>query len=72
MKVKHKLQILMAVKGIKHLTQLSELAGVSYKKLYLFANHKDKFMDPELIAAICRALECEIGDLLYLENGQAS
>jgi len=72
MKVKHKLKILMAMKEIKHLTQLSELSGVSYKKLYLFANNKDKFLDPELIVAVCKTLECDIADLLYLEDGQAS
>lgn len=58
----------MAERGIKHLSQLSKKAGIEYKKLYYFANKKDKYFDPNLIAALCKALDCEIADLLYLEE----
>lgn len=73
MKVKHRLPILMATKGIRSVSELARLIGYEdqYKALHRFYNYKNKTLDPELLAAICSTLECNIDDLLYLE-GRAS
>lgn len=71
MKVKHRLPILMAISGVKSLAELSRLTNIPKTQIVRFANYKAKFLDPELLAAVCKVLDCSIEQLLYID-GQAS
>lgn len=46
------------------LTRLSEIVGVSVVNLSVLKNDRAKAIRYSTLAAICRALDCEIGDLL--------
>ena len=46
------------------LTRLSELVGVSVVNLSILKNDRARAIRYSTLAAICRALDCEIGDLL--------
>lgn len=50
------------------LTRLGELAGVSIVNLSVLKNDRAKAIRFSTLVAICRALECEIGELLVLEK----
>ncbi|MGU3646474.1 helix-turn-helix domain-containing protein [Microbacterium sp. C23T] len=46
------------------LTHLSELVGVSVVNLSILKNDRARAIRYSTLSAICRALDCEIGDLL--------
>ena len=46
------------------LTRLSELVGVSVVNLSVLKNDRARAIRYSTLAAICAALECEVGDLL--------
>lgn len=46
------------------LTRLSELVGVSIVNLSVLKNDRARAIRYSTLSAICRALECEVGDLL--------
>ena len=46
------------------LTRLSEIVGVSIVNLSVLKNDRARAIRYSTLAAICRALECEVGDLL--------
>jgi putative transcriptional regulator len=46
------------------LTRLSELVGVSIVNLSVLKNDRARAIRYSTLAAICRALDCEVGDLL--------
>lgn len=46
------------------LTRLSEIVGVSVVNLSVLKNDRAKAIRYSTLSAICRALSCEIGDLL--------
>lgn len=46
------------------LTRLSELVGVSLVNLSVLKNDRAKAIRYSTLSAICRALDCEVGDLL--------
>ena len=50
------------------LSRLSELVGVTIVNLSILKNNKAKAMRFSTLEAICKALECEIGDLLVLRK----
>lgn len=70
MVVKHNLPLLMAKKQIKSIKQLSRITQIEYATLINFNTYVHKKLDPELVSKLCEVLECEIGDLLYLEDVQ--
>ncbi len=51
------------------LTQLSENVGVSVTNLSLLKNDHVRAIRFSTLEAICRALECQPGDLLRFEEG---
>ena len=51
------------------LTQLSEIVGVSVTNLSLLKNDHVRAIRYSTLEAICRALECQPGDLLRFEGG---
>jgi putative transcriptional regulator len=48
------------------LTRLSELVGVSIVNLSVLKNDRARAIRYSTLAAICRALECEVGELLVI------
>ncbi|TXN30372.1 helix-turn-helix domain-containing protein [Lacisediminihabitans profunda] len=48
------------------LTRLSELVGVSIVNLSVLKNDRARAIRYSTLAAICRALDCEVGELLVV------
>ncbi|WP_458040376.1 MULTISPECIES: helix-turn-helix domain-containing protein [Bacteria] len=46
------------------LTRLSEIVGVSIVNLSVLKNDRARAIRYSTLSAICRALDCEVGDLL--------
>ena len=60
-----RLDELLEARGMT-LTRLSELVGVSIVNLSVLKNDRARAIRYSTLAAICRALECEVGDLLVV------
>lgn len=58
-----RLDELLATRGMT-LARLSELVGVSVVNLSILKNDRARAIRYSTLAAICRALDCEVGDLL--------
>ena len=58
-----RLDELLAERGLT-LTRLSELVGMSVVNLSVLKNDRARAIRYSTLAAICTALECEVGDLL--------
>lgn len=48
------------------LTRLSELVGVSVVNLSILKNDRARAIRYSTLAAICRALDCEVGEVLSI------
>ncbi len=60
-----RLDELLEARGMT-LTRLSELVGVSIVNLSVLKNDRARAIRYSTLAAICRALECEVGELLVI------
>ncbi|PZU38584.1 MAG: transcriptional regulator [Microbacterium sp.] len=60
-----RLDELLAERGMT-LTRLSELVGVSIVNLSVLKNDRARAIRYSTLAAICRALDCDVGDLLVI------
>lgn len=60
-----RLDELLAERGMT-LTRLSELAGVSVVNLSVLKNDRARAIRYSTLVAVCRALGCEVGELLVL------
>ncbi len=58
-----RLDELLAARGMT-LARLSELVGVSVVNLSVLKNDRARAIRYSTLSAICRALDCEVGDLL--------
>ncbi|MFE1647022.1 helix-turn-helix domain-containing protein [Microbacterium sp. P01] len=58
-----RLDELLAERGMT-LTRLSELVGVSIVNLSILKNDRARAIRYSTLSAICRALDCEVGELL--------
>ena len=66
-----RLDDLLAERGMT-LTRLSELVGVTVVNLSILKNDRARAIRFSTLRAICRVLECEVGDLLVLDDGAQS
>lgn len=66
-----RLDELLADRGLT-LTRLAELVGVSVVNLSVLKNDRARAIRFSTLQAICRALDCEIGDLLVLRRADAA
>ncbi|KIL79543.1 helix-turn-helix domain-containing protein [Bacillus badius] len=64
--IEFQLQLLMAKKKIKSITQLAELTGLSRPTLSRIYNNETKRIDANTTYVLCKFFECEIGDLIKL------
>lgn len=58
-----RLDELLAERGMT-LTRLSELVGVSVVNLSILKNDRARAIRYSTLSAVCRALDCQIGELL--------
>ena len=63
--IRCRLDELLDARGMT-LTRLSELVGVSIVNLSVLKNDRARAIRYSTLAAICRALECEVGELLVV------
>jgi putative transcriptional regulator len=61
-----RLDELLEARGMT-LTRLGELVGVSIVNLSVLKNDRARAIRYSTLAAICRALECEVGELLVVD-----
>ena len=61
--IRCRLDELLIERGLT-LTRLSDLVGVSVVNLSVLKNDRAKAIRYSTLAAICRALDCEVGELL--------
>ena len=65
--IRGRLDALLTERGMT-LTRLSELVGVSVVNLSVLKNDRARAIRFSTLRAICRALECEVGDLLVVAH----
>lgn len=61
---------LMASKNIRTVAEVSRNTGISSKALYDIINGKTRRIDFDTIEKLCCFFNCEVGDLLKLEEVQ--
>lgn len=66
MRTKSNLKSLLETKNMS-IYRLQKLTGISYANLHKYSTDKVSRYNSEVLAKICKALECEIGDLLTAE-----
>lgn len=64
-----RLDALLEQRGMT-LTRLSELVGVSVVNLSILKNDRARAIRFSTLRAICRTLQCEVGDLLVLADSE--
>ena len=67
MPIKTHLSLIMVQRDIS-LTELSGRVGITMANLSILKNNKAKAVRFATLAALCRELECQPGDLLEYEN----
>ncbi|MGJ0202679.1 helix-turn-helix domain-containing protein [Leucobacter sp. gxy201] len=65
--IRCRLDALLAARGMT-LTELSERVGVSIVNLSVLKNDRAKAIRFSTLTAICRVLECEVGELLVIAD----
>jgi len=73
LKVRNRLAVKMAEKGIRSVSGLHRMIQgggltMSRRTLDKFYNNESNRLDYDTLATLCVILECEIGELLYLED----
>ncbi len=71
-KLKINIYPLMAEKDIRTVTELSSLVGLTPKALYGIMNGKTKRIDFETITKLCSFFECNVSELMTLEEKSVS
>jgi putative transcriptional regulator len=71
--VKNRLAVVMAEKGIRSISALHRSIQekgltMSRRTLDKFYNNESNRIDYDTLATLCEVLECELGDLLYLDG----
>ena len=68
MNIKVNLDIMLAKRGMS-VTELTERVGITMSNISILKNGKAKAIRFSTLAAICKALDCQPGDILeYVEE----
>lgn len=67
MRIKIRLDEIMAKKKVS-LNELSDRVGITLSNLSILKNQKAKAIRLSTLAAICKALDCQPGDLIIYED----
>jgi putative transcriptional regulator len=62
----------MLAKRKMSVTELSEKVGITMANLSILKNGKAKAVRLSTLEAICKALECEVGDVLEYRRSESS
>ena len=65
-----RLDELLSERGMT-LAHLSSIVGITVVNLSILKNDRARAIRYSTLAAICAALECEVGDLLVLDRGES-
>ena len=68
MAIRNNLRVIMAQRKVKSITQLSKKIGYHQATIRNFESGLHKRVDAGLIEAICKELNCDLQDLLYIEK----
>jgi putative transcriptional regulator len=68
--LKNNLRILMAKEGIRTMVELEEKSGVSRQVLDRLDKGKSKRLDFDTVIKLCTLFNCDVGELLYVEEEQ--
>ena len=68
--LKNNLRVLMAQKGIRSMVELERLSGVSRQVLDRLDKNKSTRLDFATVVTLCDLLDCEPGDLLYIDENR--
>lgn len=71
MKVRNRLKFLLHKEGIS-LLALANKADVNYGTLYNFYHERYNIFNGNLIGKVCKALGCQVHDLIYIEDNEAN
>jgi putative transcriptional regulator len=66
--VEIKLLEVMGKKGIRTIQEVHEKSGLSRKAVSKIINKETKKISTETIARLCKALECDIKELIVFKN----
>lgn len=67
--IRCKLLQLMAGKGIRQISTLTEETGINRKTLTFLVENKMKRYDADVLSRLCKYFGCQIDDILeYVEN----
>lgn len=67
-----KLFEVMGKRGIRTIEEVSKKSGLSRKAISTALNNKNHRMHTDTIARLCKALNCEIHELLVLKEKEVS
>ncbi len=65
--IRNNLHVLMAKKGIRSYSELARRTGYHYSRVRHFGNEVHQRIDTELISDLCKELDCELSEMLYIE-----
>ena len=65
--IKINLDVMMAKRKIS-LNELSEIVGITLANLSILKNNKAKAIRFSTLDAICKALECDVGDIIEFSD----
>ena len=66
MRVSCRLRVVMAERGIRHITDLAARTGISRSTLTALWQDRNDGITFDVLARLCEALQCTPGDLLVL------
>lgn len=67
--IRCRLDDVLAERGMT-LARLSRIVGITQANLSVLKNNHAKAIRFSTLAAVCEALDCEVGDLLVLDPGE--
>lgn len=68
MQLKNKLKVLIILEGYKSMKQFCEIHNLAYDTINRLANGRGESFHFDTITKVCEALNCDIGDLFYIEK----
>ncbi len=71
MPIRNNLPVIMAQRNIRSYSELSRRTKLNYATIRNFAMGKHQRFDANVIEAICKAVNCDLKDLLYIEKKEA-
>lgn len=68
MELQNNVRVLVAQHGYKSFQEFTKANNISYYMVRKLANNETNSIDIELLLNLCKAFNCNIDDLFYIEN----